>query len=779
MAIEQISLANTFGQLVTTVSGLVAVANNFTDGPAVVSNANWTFSNPDVGINVGNTALITTANVGTLNLSTGNVSNITIATANASVANLTVANIGGATIGNISATRVTTTNANVNFIQVDDRANVYSLNAQSANIGTLAITTLSVTSLTVPVLNTSFANITDATVTGTFQATSLTATLTTVTNANVTLLNSSTANITGATVGTLNVSHANVTSFNVGAMNLSLSNVTTLNVGSVLHTPFANAVLANIITLNTSTANISNLTAATLNASSANLTTGTMAANPTTNLGIATKNYADTGAGGNLVNKITYAAKGDLIPGTGANTFGVLSTGSNGQTLIVDTNQTTGLRWANRAAGRFRGFTMTTSLADKSANGTQLIVYRLDEVTMDDGEIVSNWTVPSTIDITASGVNGLDGGSANANTVYEVYAIRQRSTGIQGFILHRALDRKPDQNTFVNTFWPMASATTALNSLGANNTSNLYIKLAQSFTPNVTGNIASIDLKLMKTGTPTGNMWVTLEANTAEVPAGTTLVTSRKMDVSRCPSTGANVRFVFDNTTSLTAGTSYFWIFNSDYAGSTTAFINVAYSGANTNIGANGVNRGVPYGNTGASWVNIQGTTQPGQTLALNTFFYRTQMEANNVTVTMPTGYDQKCLLGYVFTDDVSKLKESSQFERTIHASISQKWGAMHSIYGTTPSWIDIVELNSFVPPITCSVVFIEGSTAIQQMAIGRFHALDLTTTFSENLGGGIQASTSGGTTTTPIAPLFVEHQAVVVKVPAQNLKLYPIAISF
>lgn len=777
--ISQISTSNTFGQLVTSVSALIAVSNNMVGDGQSQTNSSWTFTNPGVGINVGNTARISTGNISILNSSTANITGLTVSTSNISTANITIANVVGATVTNLNSTRIVTTNANVTLLQVTT-ANVFSLNAQSANIGSLSLTTLSVTGLTVSSINTSFANITDALITGTFQASAILATLTTTSNANVGILNLSTGNITGETVKTSNISFANITSLNVSSMNLSTANITTLTGMSTLTTAFAGITLANIGTLNASTANISNLTVVQLNASIANLTTGTMSANPTTNLSIATKNYVDTGAGQNLVNKISYTAKGDLIPGTGANSFGTLSSGANGQTLIVDTNQTTGLRWANTPTGIFRNLMIASSPSGNVTNNKQAFVYKLDEVIMNDGEVVTNWTLPALLDISVSGVNGLDGGTANANTVYEVYAIRQRSTGTKNFIIHRALDRKPDQNTFNNSFWPMTSGTTTLNTLGANNTANLYVRLAQSFTPNISGPLTSIDIRVMKTNAPTGNMWLSIEANTSGSPDGTTLTTSRKMDVSRCPTTGANARFVFDNTANLVAGTSYFWIFNTDYTSSATAFMNLAYSSANTNITANGVNRGIPMGNTGASWVNIQGTTQPGQTIGLGTFFYRTQMEANNVTVTMPTGYDQMCLLGYLFTDNVARLKDTTQIGRTIYTSVSQQWGAMHSIYAGAPGWADLIELNSFVPPVPCSVTGMSGGPGSPlQIAVGRFHALDLTTTFTEGFGGYIQAQGSGGTTTAPIGPIFVEHQAILVRVTTQNSKFYPIVITF
>jgi hypothetical protein len=44
-------------------------------------------------------------------------------------------------------------------------------------------------------------------------------------------------------------------------------------------------------------------------------------------------------------------AKGDLVPGTGADTFARLAVGANGTVLTADSAETTGLKWATPAAG--------------------------------------------------------------------------------------------------------------------------------------------------------------------------------------------------------------------------------------------------------------------------------------------------------------------------------------------------------------------------------------------------------------------------------------------
>jgi hypothetical protein len=51
-------------------------------------------------------------------------------------------------------------------------------------------------------------------------------------------------------------------------------------------------------------------------------------------------------------------AKGDLVAGTGADTFAKLTVGANGTTLVADSSEATGLKWATPAAG---GMTLINS----------------------------------------------------------------------------------------------------------------------------------------------------------------------------------------------------------------------------------------------------------------------------------------------------------------------------------------------------------------------------------------------------------------------------------
>jgi hypothetical protein len=64
-------------------------------------------------------------------------------------------------------------------------------------------------------------------------------------------------------------------------------------------------------------------------------------------------------------------AKGDLVPGTGADTFARLAVGANGTVLTADSAETTGLKWATPASGTtFSGASVTDAAAVSVPNGT-------------------------------------------------------------------------------------------------------------------------------------------------------------------------------------------------------------------------------------------------------------------------------------------------------------------------------------------------------------------------------------------------------------------------
>ena len=105
MSINVISQSNTFGEMIVATAALIAVANNLVDGPQLVSNTTLIMTNPGVALNIGNTAIIYTANITILNLDTLNVNTATIGTATINVASINTATINVASIN--TATIVT------------------------------------------------------------------------------------------------------------------------------------------------------------------------------------------------------------------------------------------------------------------------------------------------------------------------------------------------------------------------------------------------------------------------------------------------------------------------------------------------------------------------------------------------------------------------------------------------------------------------------------------------------------------------------------------------
>jgi len=68
-------------------------------------------------------------------------------------------------------------------------------------------------------------------------------------------------------------------------------------------------------------------------------------------------------------------AKGDLVPGTGADTFSRLAVGANNTVLTADSAEATGMKWATPASGSTAvGVTAFTSTAQNTTSGTATVI---------------------------------------------------------------------------------------------------------------------------------------------------------------------------------------------------------------------------------------------------------------------------------------------------------------------------------------------------------------------------------------------------------------------
>lgn len=308
-----------------------------------------------------------------------------------------------------------------------------------------------------------------------------------------------------------------------------------------------------------------------------------------------------------------------------------------------------------------------------STNAANLIaLLGLDDVVMDDAVRYAGITPPLTADITASGAGGLDTGARVASTWYEAWLIGKSSTKLISdlrLILHRAKDYKNDQ-----------SQTTDNTSDKLRQASNDRVKLAQGFKVATIGPIEFVDLKVLKAGSPTGNVWVTIEGDAAGNPTGTPLATSDKFDVSQISATAGFYRLPFRTpfTPALTS-TQYHLVLQGDYAVSGTNYLQ--WQGNSADVYANGIAK--KFDNT--AWA----AATPAD------FVFRLYVTENDVALTYPSGYDEKCRLGFVYNSSGNVLVPFFQVDR--HAEFISAQGLGAVVVPTTPLFVD---LSAFLPPL-------------------------------------------------------------------------------
>ena len=76
-------------------------------------------------------------------------------------------------------------------------------------------------------------------------------------------------------------------------------------------------------------------------------------------------------------------AKGDLVVGTGADTFARLAVGTNGQTLVADSAEATGLKWAAASASSGPAFRAFRNTSTQSVTGGAWTKVQLNGETFD------------------------------------------------------------------------------------------------------------------------------------------------------------------------------------------------------------------------------------------------------------------------------------------------------------------------------------------------------------------------------------------------------------
>lgn len=270
----------------------------------------------------------------------------------------------------------------------------------------------------------------------------------------------------------------------------------------------------------------------------------------------------------------------------------------------------------------FNGLILRTHHDDGYAPTPRLALLKADEITMEDGTIVRNWPL-IVADGRDVGLNGLDAGAVVGDNWYEVYAIRNSSNDSRGLVLHRRKRYELDQQQGAG-----------VGTIGLRSSSSTQ-RVAQSFRPAMTGKIEILDVPLRKSGNPGGYLWYTIEADNGGQPSGVPLATSDRLVPAGFPAVAIpafNIRVIFRAPAVLSAGLVYWIVMHGENAP----------DGANFAEWYRGI--GDVYSNGHAATYDGSSWTDAGTDFTFKT--YSTQYET---PVVMPSGFDQKCLIGFFY----------------------------------------------------------------------------------------------------------------------------------
>ncbi len=358
----------------------------------------------------------------------------------------------------------------------------------------------------------------------------------------------------------------------------------------------------------------------------------------------------------------------------------------------------------------FRNLQLSTH-PDSDVAASRLI-FSADSIVMSDGEEVSNWS-NVVIDITASGAGGIDTGTEQNSTWYEAYAIYNGTT--KAGCLHRAKDWFLDLDITAGE-----DATQGIRSAVDNST----VRVAQGFTPVTAGKLVFLDVELIKVGTPTGNIWFTIEANNGGVPSNTPLATSWKFDVSRIPTTagGTTMRIPFLVPATVSAATLYHVVAYGDWTVSATNYVGWRMDGS-----------AAAY--AGGSKALFDSDTSTWTTDTDDDLWLKVYIERNNVdfSTTVPSGY-RYALIGYAYNNSAGNLLPFTQQGRRWRLVRAQADGLVVNEGSATNILIDLRTALPAAPMILAMIGITGSGSGVIAAAVGDIISPD--TAYASTTGG-------------------------------------------
>jgi len=494
---------------------------------------------------------------------------------------------------------------------------------------------------------------------------------------------------------------------------------------------------ANIGNATINVAAINHASINTANITNASITFGYVTGSPNANMGIASKFYVDnavasiSGGSGPDTTANLFVAKGDLLVGISPNTAVRFPVGADGLSLIANPAQTLKLNWAAFSSSQKVDGLLIGTHHHPTLKFSQVLLTHAETIIMDDGTPVPDWN-NLVADITVSGAGGLDSNSAEAaNTWYEVWAIRNSSTGAKALLLHRMKNHALDQSWDATLSGQESSTLGSVNPNMTNGDQRYVTKVSQSIVAHDTGPMRYIELKIIKSTPRPSNLYMTLETDDGFGNAsGTVLATSRSISDDAWGGQVTVTRFVFDTAATVTNGSKYLMVCNYD---GPTDNLSLSWNGYQVqgNIRTLGPGQqrwmaNVGYNNPGFGYHPYDldlGTITLGYgdarqyNVALGTwkllanttgfsgpsdFFFRTYIEHNNTALVLPTGYNQKCLLSYVHNNTSSNFKEYHQHNRYMVMGYDPDW----FVFTVPSTGVLALDIQNFVPPIFCHAYF-------------------------------------------------------------------------
>lgn len=354
-----------------------------------------------------------------------------------------------------------------------------------------------------------------------------------------------------------------------------------------------------------------------------------------------------------------------------------------------------------------------------------------EQLVMNDGTVSRNdsneWSGKVAI-ITTSGAGGLDTGTEQSATWYEVHAITKED-GTRNLLLHKSA------GWFVDVGFTTEDASQAIRSASSNQI------VAQGVQFNG-GKVIYFDAKLEKVGTPTGTIYCTIYSDSAGVP-GSSVVTSHKIDVSRLPATPTWIRFTFPRhlMSSLSAiPTRYHFAITGSYSVSGSNYVNWRMDGSAASY-------------TGGSKSTYNGSSWTADTD--DDMVFNVGTEQNFSAVVYPTGYTRGCFLGWVYNDSSSDFVPFVQMGRTRRTSRISTGDVLESMSGST----EIIAPN--VPPLDMMTIHIGcGGTGTQVAvaAIGDTQSWDISSSSDTTGAQALLISPTSSTKPGNFTDVLMEH---------------------